>query len=341
MGGHGRNASVHVRSSQPSGVRLDVFSDALAVLRTGEPVATCTDVRAPFSLQFPAIGGAGFHLLLRGHCVLIPPDGEPIRLDPGDVVFLRHGSRYILCSDPAVRPEDFTHDRVDRSSSIGRITLDGPGERCVLACGAYKLDMTRPHPLLAGLPGVIHLPAGPGQYPPLRATVGQLTEEMDAPRPGSDSVVHALIDLMLLQIMRAWYDGLPEGQAEGWAAAVTDPVIAPALQAIHDEPGRSWTVDALRRRSGLSRAAFARRFTAVVGEPPLSYLTSWRMTAARRLLRESDAPLSAVAARSGYGSEFAFAKAFKRAYGIAPGGYRRQARRQRTDEQASLHWALR
>jgi AraC-like DNA-binding protein len=146
---------------------------------------------------------------------------------------------------------------------------------------------------------VIQLPAGPAQYPALRSRVAQLTEEMDAPRPGSDSVVHPLIDLMLRQIMRAWCDGLPEDHAEGWVAAVIDPVIAPALQAIHDDPGRAWTVDSLRRRPGLSRAAFARRSTAVVGEPPLSYLTSWRMTAARRLLQESDAPLATVAARSG------------------------------------------
>jgi AraC-like DNA-binding protein len=319
---------------------LDVFSDALTVLRTGEPVATCIDVRAPFSLRFPAIEGAGFHVLLRGQCTLIPPAGQPIRLSPGDVVFLRHGSRYVLCSDPAVRPQAFAGDRVNRGSYLGRITIDGPGERTVLACGAYKLDMTRPHPLLTGLPGVMHRPAGPGQYAALRATVGQLAEEIEAPGPGSDSVVHALIDLMLLQIMRAWYDGLPEDHAEGWAGAVTDPVIAPALQAIHDEPGRAWTVDALRLRSGLSRAAFARRFTAVVGEPPLSYLTSWRMTFARRLLQESDAPLATVAARSGYGSEFAFAKAFKRAYGIAPGGFRRASRRPRGEEPPP-HWALR
>ena len=104
---------------------MDVFSDALTVLRTGEPVATCTDVRAPFSLQFPVTAGAGFQVVLHGSCALIPPDGEPIRLGSGDVVFLRHGSRYVLCSDPAVRPEEFSHERVDRSSYIGRITLDG------------------------------------------------------------------------------------------------------------------------------------------------------------------------------------------------------------------------
>lgn len=102
--------------------------------------------------------------------------------------------------------------------------------------------------------------------------------------------------------------------------------VAPALTAMHDDPAASWTVESLAARAGLSRAAFARRFATLVGEPPMAYLTRWRMTTAARMLRESDAPLTTVAARTGYGSEFAFAKAFKREYGLAPAGYRRRNR---------------
>ncbi|MGO4748136.1 helix-turn-helix transcriptional regulator, partial [Streptomyces sp. 2MCAF27] len=114
--------------------------------------------------------------------------------------------------------------------------------------------------------------------------------------------------------------------AQGWAAALRDTAVAPALAAIHQMPATQWTVESLAARSGLSRAAFARRFNALVGEPPMAYLTRWRMTTAAQLLQESDAPLTTVAARAGYGSEFAFAKAFKREFGLAPGLYRRQAR---------------
>ena len=113
-------------------------------------------------------------------------------------------------------------------------------------------------------------------------------------------------------------------RSPGWAGALRDPAIAPALAAIHADPANGWTVESLASRAGLSRAAFAKKFNAMVGEPPLTYLTRWRMTTAARLLRESDASLAAVAARTGYGSEFAFAKAFKREYGQAPGGYRRE-----------------
>ncbi|MFI6170141.1 AraC family transcriptional regulator [Nocardia sp. NPDC051052] len=338
---------------------MDVFSDALTALRTGTPVFTRTDARAPWSMRFPAVSGASFHVALHGSCLLLPlDDGAPTRLDTGDIVFLRQGSGHTLCSDPVLTPDVFAQDRIDDSSYIRELLIDGksvdqrvpveenqpvvgcglyqdgPGARTLLACGAYKLDITRQHPLLAGMPAVIHLPAA-GHQPALRIAVGQLTGEMDDPGPGSDSIVAALIDLLLLLIMRAWYQDITDDHAKGWSAAVSDPLIAPALGAIHADPGHPWTVEELSRASGLSRAAFAKRFTAVLGEPPLSYLTSWRMTTAGRLLRETDARLSTVAERTGYRSEFAFAKAFKREYGAAPGSYRRASRTGFADEQLS------
>jgi AraC-like DNA-binding protein len=136
--------------------------------------------------------------------------------------------------------------------------------------------------------------------------------------------VPALLDTLLLYILRTWFDRQPaSGAATGWAAALNDRATTAALRAMHRDPARPWTVATLAAEAGLSRAPFARRFTALVGQPPLNYLTWWRMTLAARLLRESDAPLNAVAGRVGYGSEFAFANAFKRRYGTAPGRYRR------------------
>ena len=304
---------------------MDLFRDALTALRTGNPVATITQASAPWGLRFPAIAGAGFHVVLHGGCVLVPPDGDPIQLRENDVVFLRRGSQHTLTSDPSVLAQDFSHERSDETGAIGRIVVEGPGEQVVIACGAYKLDLSRAHPF-GNLPTVIHLPGGPDQYPALRASIAQLAAELDHPRPGSDSIVTALIDLMLLHIIRAWYETLPTDRAHGWTAALADPALEPALQAIHSEPGRPWTVDQLSRKSGLSRSAFARRFTAAVGEPPLGYLTSWRMTTAARLLRDTDQSLAAVAGHTGYSTEFALAKAFKREFGDAPGNYRRRAR---------------
>lgn len=179
---------------------------------------------------------------------------------------------------------------------------------------------------MSQLPEIIHLRAGRGQPVELTSAIRLLGAELENQRIGSDGIVPALIDSLLLYILRAWLEQQSTGAAAGWAAALRDPGIAPALSAIHQDPAAGWTVEALADRAGLSRAAFARRFATLVGEPPLAYLTRWRMTTAATLLRESDAPLSAVAARAGYGSEFAFAKAFKREYGLPPGGYRHQAR---------------
>ncbi|MGK8503183.1 helix-turn-helix transcriptional regulator [Nocardia asiatica] len=128
---------------------------------------------------------------------------------------------------------------------------------------------------------------------------------------------------MLLYILRTWAD--ERADAPGWARALADKAVGQALRDLHAHPAAPWTVEQLAARNGLSRSVFAQRFTALVGEPPMAYLTWWRMTSAGRVLRESDAPLRSVAAQVGYTSEFAFAKAFKRAYGVAPGAYRRAA----------------
>jgi AraC-like DNA-binding protein len=197
-----------------------------------------------------------------------------------------------------------------------------------MLCGAYLLDRSRAHPLLGDLPEVIHLPARVGHHPGLRAAVDLLGGELEQPRPGGDAMLPALLDVLLLHILRAWFDEQSaHGAATGWAAALRDPAVAAGLRAIHRDPGRPWTVEELAFQAGLSRAAFARRFAALVGQPPQAYLTWWRMTLAARLLRDSDAPLATVARKVGYTSEFAFAHAFKREYGLAPGGFRRSAPR--------------
>ncbi|WP_433180756.1 AraC family transcriptional regulator [Actinoallomurus sp. CA-150999] len=200
---------------------------------------------------------------------------------------------------------------------------DGSGVRTEMLCGAYRLDHSRAHPLLTELPDVVHLPARVGRHPALRAAIDLLGHELGArPRPGGDAALSGLLDLLLLYILRAYYEDQPDEVTAGWGAALRDPAVAGALRAVHEDPARPWTVESLAAQAGLSRAAFARRFTAMVGSPPLGYLTWWRMTIAARLLRDTDLPLRSVAERTGYTSEFAFARAFKREFTTAPGRYR-------------------
>jgi AraC-like DNA-binding protein len=303
-------------------------------MRTGHPAAVRTEAHAPWGLRFGQLPGAGFHMVLQGTCVVIAPGADPITLGPGDLVFLHSGREHVLADQPGSSIVDFESDAMNGGSVIGRVDVPGTGARCVLLCGAYQLDVERPHPLLREMPELVHLPARPGEHGALRAAVELLSAEVEHPGPGRDAIVPSLIDALLVYLLRAWLAGQQGVHARGWAAALSDPSIGTAMHGIHEDPAHPWSVASLGRYAGMSRAVFARRFNDLVGEPPLSYLTRWRMTTAGKLLRESDLPVDAVARQAGYMSEFSFARAFKREFGIAPGGYRR-ARRPRSTRPAA------
>ncbi len=292
---------------------MDLLSDVLATARTGSPASGMFVRHAPWGRRYPRIESAGFHVVLQGSCWLVRAGAEPVALGAGDAVFM---------------PRGVAHDLLDQLDSPITETagpedirlVEGPGAPSTLLCGSYQLATDRTHPLLTELPEVVHIPARLGTHPALRAAVGLLAEELTDSHPGADAAIPPLLDLLLLYLLRAW---LAENhEPTGWAAAVGDPDISRALRAVHDDPAHPWTVESLGARAGLSRAAFAKRFATLVGEPPLTYLTRWRMLTAARLLRDSDRPLSSVAERTGYSSEYAFGKAFKREFGTAPGRYR-------------------
>ena len=268
-------------------------------------------------MHFRDHNGAAFHVVLQGSCWLLPPDGAaPVQLGVGDVVFLQHGAPHALADHPNTPTRPFDAAREAATPAVDNSAT-------VLLCGAYVLDAARPHPLFTAVPPVIHLPAKLGQRDSLRAAVGMLGDELLTPRPGSTGVIGAFIDTLLLYILRTWFEEQAlEVPAAGWALALQDPAVSGALEAIHQAPERDWTVADLAASAGLSRAAFAGRFSTLVGRPPMSYLAWWRMTTAARLLRESDQPLATVARQVGYGSDIALASAFKREYGVTPGRYR-------------------
>jgi AraC-like DNA-binding protein len=305
---------------------MDVLADALLAMRTGRARSARTEARAPWAFRSPEFMGTAFHVVLQGACWLLTPSSgtAPLALGPGDVVFLRRGGAHVLADHPASPLREFAPQRDDSASPIGHVRFDGPGAASVLLCRAYHLDVARPHPLLNELPDVFHLPARPAQHPELRGLIDLLYHELGDSHPGRDAIVPALVDAMLLYILRAWVEqSVRAGAPSGWAAALMDPAIGKALERVHAEPARRWTVEDLAATASLSRSVFARRFTDLIGHPPLGYLTWWRMTIAGRMLRDSTEPLASVARRVGYSSEFAFAKAFRREFGLAPGQYRR------------------
>ncbi|MEU0373605.1 AraC family transcriptional regulator [Streptomyces sp. NPDC006283] len=305
---------------------MDVLSDAVATMRTGRPHSSRTAQNPPWGVRFPASDGAGFHVVLQGAAWLLRPgEAAPVPLGPGDVVFLAHGYGHALADHPDTPLEDFALEP-DGSWPVLPDPGPGPDTQTLLLCGAYQLNRSRAHPLLSELPPVVHIRAGVGTHHGLRSALDLLGAELAEPHPGSDAIVSGLLDTLLVYLLRTWWlrKSAEKREMTGWAAALRDPAVSAALQAMHSGPDRPWTVEQLASRGGVSRAAFARRFTALVGRSPLAYLTWLRMTTAGRLLRSGDTPLRVVAERAGYTSEFAFAKAFKREYGVPPGQYRRR-----------------
>jgi AraC-like DNA-binding protein len=310
---------------------VDLLSDVIAILRSGRPRSARVAWHAPWGQRFPSVpGSAGFQVILRGSCWLIPPTGEPVALSVGDVVFFPHGHGYGLTDNPSAPLAEPACDPLDDaelfvSDVAGHSGIGDSSPATVTLCGGYQLDPRHTHPLLRDLPDTIHLPARLGDHADLRAAVDLLGNEISHPRLGADTVVLALLDMLLLYVLRTWFAQPATPTTAGWATALADPAISAALHAIHREPAHAWTVQSLATRANLSRAAFARRFATLTGQPPLTYVTWWRLTTAAKLLRTTDAPLSEVATRIGYTSEFAFANAFKRQYGTAPGKFRRRS----------------
>lgn len=307
---------------------MDVLTDVLETLRARGACYARLEAKSPFGVALPSSQNAAFHLVLEGGCVL-QMEGQPdIELSGGDLVAIPHGVAHTLVDHPSTPPQRLS-ELLGQCRQKGRpaaLELGGRGARTTLVCGKIEFEEPAGHPLLAALPTVIHLRGGSASLVEwLDPTLRFIASEAGSTRPGAQTVVSRLADVLFIQIVRGHLASAPP-EASGWLGALGDPQIGAALGLIHENPGSAWTVQTLAESAGMSRSAFATRFNRLVGEPPLHYLTRWRMQKAQRLLRDGRSSLADVAASVGYDSEAAFSKAFKRAVGAAPGAYRRRAR---------------
>ncbi|THV24321.1 AraC family transcriptional regulator [Glycomyces paridis] len=304
---------------------MDVLSDVMTVLRTGRPIAARFARVAPWANRRPAHpGGFGVQIMVRGSAVLTTESGRTLRLEEGDALLLPLGGAHVIADSHGSEPDPPCESGPLLSGAVFRSDVEGATH--VALCMAYELAPGRSHPLIADLPDLVHLPADATARPEVAAAVALLDEELRVERGGGDTLVHALVDAILMYLLRAMLGNSSLGcRFGGWGDALADRSVGGALTAIHADPARQWTVAALGEVAGLSRSAFSRRFTDLVGQPPLGYLTMWRLTLAARLLSDGDAPLSSVARQVGYASEFAFAAAFKREFGRPPGRFRKEA----------------
>lgn len=312
---------------------MDFLSDIIRACRLGLPHSAHVLRRPPFHRRLPQSEAAGFHVVLRGKCWLEVPGLEPSQLGPGDVVFLPRGSPHALMDRPGAvsinddidAPNDGSIEQISST-----VVKNASSADVVMLCGAYLIDRSFHHPLLSEMPAMLHFRAETDAQWQLRSTIDLLDAEIDRGQSGADSAVCALLDLMFLYIIRSWLaEECPDRKAAGWSAALKDQRISAALSGIHREPEKPWTVGSLARAAGLSRAAFSRRFSGLIGQSPAAYVTLWRMLVASRLMQDTDQSLAAIASQVGYSSEYGFAHAFKRLHGISPGAHRRRSRKQR------------
>lgn len=308
--------------------------DALAALLTGPRARGAFVLRSvmspPWSVRVCDRAPLSLVAMVRGGAWLLPDDAPPTPVRPGDVAVMRGPEPYSFADDPATPPQVTIHpggrcrtpDGRDLAQAMDlgvRTWGNDPNGPVVMLIGTYQLRGEVSQRLLRALPGhlVLDARAAPDR---VRALVSLLGEEVGATEPGQEVVLDRLLDLLLVAVLRAWF-AQPE-HAPAWYRAHADPVVGRALRMLHHHPAHPWTVASLAAQVGVSRATLARRFTALVGAPPMAYLTRWRLDLAADLLHDPDATLDAVARQVGYGSGFALSVAFKRVRGMSPQEYR-------------------
>ncbi|CAN5680481.1 AraC family transcriptional regulator [soil metagenome] len=266
-----------------------------------------------------------------GEAWVVPERGAAVPVRPGDVAIMRGPDPYTLADAPATPPQVVVHpgercttpegEDLAQAMDLGvRTWGKDPGGSTTMLVGTYEKRVEISQRLLDALPPVVVLPADAWDG----RLIALLADEIVKDEPGQEVVLDRLLDLLLIAVLRAWFSR-PEAEAPAWYQAQSDPVVGRALRMLHNNPDHHWTVASLAAETGVSRAALARRFTELVGEPPMAYLTGWRLALAADLLREPDATVGAVARQVGYGSPFALSTAFKRVRGVSPHEHRRAA----------------
>jgi AraC-like DNA-binding protein len=307
---------------------VDPLGEALHLLRMSGIFYCLTEATAPWALEMPAFDDClSFHVVTAGGCWLVVDGTDPQYLRAGELALVPHGRGHFLFSQPGVTPAP----RVDQlpqqlvSEHYSILRHGGGGAPSTLVCGIVSFHDPAAQQMVRLLPPVIHTD---GATAPSRTWIGDalglMAAEVRQLRPGGEAVTTRLADILVIQAIRAWIERDPAART-GWLGALQDQQIGQAIVAVHRNPGHPWTVASLASRAAMSRSAFAARFTQLVGEPAMQYVTRWRMHIALARLRQGPTTVRELAAQLGYGSEAAFSHAFKRAVGVSPGTVRHRS----------------
>jgi AraC-like DNA-binding protein len=320
---------------------MDALSDVLKSVRLEGAVYLNAEFTAPWCVRAnfglakarARLAGADhvlcFHFLVQGRCTIRLDDGELHDAGSDDVVIFPHQDHHVVGSDLQLAPVA-TATLVDagatRDTGLYQLRHGGGGEATRMVCGYLACDRSMSRLLLEALPRVLVIAMRDGPVSVMLQELLQVgVRESSAWRPGADSMLAKLSELMFVEAMRVYIEGLPPG-GKGWLAGVRDAHVGRALALLHAQPKRSWTVEDLANEAALSRSALAERFASLVGEPPMQYLMRWRLALAAAALRSGDRTIGRIAEDFGYESESAFNRAFKREFEVPPAAWRRAGR---------------
>jgi AraC-like DNA-binding protein len=315
---------------------MDALSEVLSAIHLDGAVFLDAEFTAPWCVEAQyglpqetqLLRGADhialFHFLLDGSCkTRLADGGDMLTLGPGDFVLYPHDHKHILGSDLGL-PVVSTDILPRTEHGAARMTHGGGGAATRFVCGYLACDRRISRALFASLPQMMRIPMGSD---PAMSWLTELLRvgvaESQAQRPGARAKLTKLSELIFVEAMRRYAAGLPE-EERGWLAGLRDPQVGRALAMLHAQPARAWTVDELAQEVAMSRSALGQRFAELIGEPPMQYLTHWRLALAARALRSGPETVGRVAERYGYESESAFNRAFKREFGMPPASWRRQ-----------------
>jgi len=315
---------------------MDALSDVLRVARLSGGVFMRADFTAPWCIAGRMSADMcgpflkrtthliPFHYAVEGEFHASVKGGQPHFVRGGELVLFPHNDLHLMGTDLAL-PPIVASDVIlpPDGSGLHSIRYGNGGAPTKLICGYLGCETVQGNPIISALPALIHLKVeefGPAEW--IRTSFQYAASEVSAGRIGSDTVLAKLSELLFVEAIRRYVDSVPAGQT-GWLAGLQDVAVARALALMHSDITRGWSVDELGREIGLSRSVLAERFTRLIGMAPIQYLANWRMQVAAQKLKETNASLAQIAEAVGYESEAAFSRAFKKIFGRAPAGWRR------------------
>jgi AraC-like DNA-binding protein len=316
---------------------MDALSEALNAVHMTGAIFYYAECSSPWGFAVPALHRVAhmlapgterlvpYHLVSEG-TALLKFDTLQLELEAGDVLIIPHGDAHEVSNGSPTM-------LIDSAASLGKflagelrtMRLGGGGVKTCFVCGYFGCERSADRLFLAGLPQVIKVNMrgdSTGEW--LESSIRYLVREADNPRPGQAVLLSKMAEALFVQTLRRYMESLPPEQ-KGWLAAARDPIVGGALALVHANPGEPWSHDELARRVGTSKSVLAKRFDVFLGEPPLAYLTRWRLQLAARALQTSRKPVGVIAAEVGYTSQAAFNRAFKREFDMSPVLYRRSS----------------